>query len=111
MDRRVLVFLVMAAILAVQAMADESEVNQHGVGSENKDEGNGVVAGEADRPASSPSESSGDEYPEIRRMGKHHSDKSVAGGGVIIGGLVTAIFAALFCYIRVTRRKDGLGGQ
>lgn len=43
----------------------------------------------------------------IRRLGKHHStDKSVAGGGVIIGGLVTAIFAAVFCYIRVTRRKD-----
>ncbi|KAG6416946.1 hypothetical protein SASPL_124387 [Salvia splendens] len=39
--------------------------------------------------------------------GKHHSsDKSVAGGGVIIGGLVTAIFAAVYCYIRVTRRKQ-----
>lgn len=38
----------------------------------------------------------------------HHSDKSVAGGGVIIGGLVTAIFAAVYCYIRVTRKRvDG----
>nr|GMD36900.1 uncharacterized protein LOC109155742 [Ipomoea batatas] len=35
----------------------------------------------------------------------HHSDKSVAGGGVIIGGLVTAIFAAVYCYIRVTRKR------
>lgn len=43
---------------------------------------------------------------ESRKIGKHHSsDKSVAGGGVIIGGLVTAIFAAVYCYIRVTRRK------
>lgn len=45
---------------------------------------------------------------EIRRLGKHHADKSVAGGGVIIGGLVTAIFAAVFCYIRVTRKRDGI---
>ncbi|OIT07260.1 hypothetical protein A4A49_14708 [Nicotiana attenuata] len=37
----------------------------------------------------------------------HHSDKSVAGGGVIIGGLVTAIFAVVYCYIRVTRKRDG----
>lgn len=36
----------------------------------------------------------------------HHSDKSVAGGGVIIGGLVTVIFAAVYCYIRVTRKRD-----
>ncbi|MED6183510.1 hypothetical protein PIB30_038439 [Stylosanthes scabra] len=44
----------------------------------------------------------------IRRLGKHHSttDKSVAGGGVILGGLVTATFAAVFCYIRVTRKRD-----
>ncbi|GFS36733.1 RING/U-box superfamily protein [Actinidia rufa] len=47
------------------------------------------------------------EAPEIGRLGKHHSsDKSVAGGGVIIGGLATAIFAAVYCYIRVTRRRD-----
>lgn len=46
------------------------------------------------------------EAPANRRLGKHHSDKSVAGGGVIIGGLVTAVFAAVFCYIRVTRRRN-----
>lgn len=46
------------------------------------------------------------EAPEYRRLGKHRSsDKSVAGGGVIIGGLVTAIFAAVFSYIRVTRKR------
>ena len=45
--------------------------------------------------------------PSALEIGKRHSsDKSVAGGGVIIGGLVTAIFAAVYCYIRVTRRKQ-----
>jgi len=48
------------------------------------------------------------EAPGIRRLGKHHStDKSVAGGGVILGGLVTVTFAAVFCYIRVTRKSVG----
>ncbi|CAI9780111.1 unnamed protein product [Fraxinus pennsylvanica] len=36
----------------------------------------------------------------------HHSiDKSVAGGGVILGGLATAFLVAVFCYIRATGRK------
>ncbi|KAF3650247.1 putative xyloglucan endotransglucosylase/hydrolase protein 9 [Capsicum annuum] len=47
------------------------------------------------------------EAPESMETKHHHSDKSVAGGGVIIGGLVTAIFAAVYCYIRVTRKRDG----
>lgn len=52
------------------------------------------------------------EGPDIRRMGKHHHSHSsdVAGGGVIIGGLVTATFAVVFCYLRVTRKKDGGDG-
>ncbi|KAL8478364.1 hypothetical protein ACS0TY_030323 [Phlomoides rotata] len=38
--------------------------------------------------------------------GKHHSsDKSMAGGGVILGGLLTATFAVVYGYIRVTRKK------
>ncbi|CAJ2660380.1 unnamed protein product [Trifolium pratense] len=49
------------------------------------------------------------EGPDIRRMGKHHSS-DMAGGGVIIGGLVTATFAVVFCYLRVTRKKDDGGG-
>jgi hypothetical protein len=48
------------------------------------------------------------EGPDIRRMGKHHSS-DMAGGGVIIGGLVTATFAVVFCYLRVTRKKDDGG--
>ncbi|KAL6967702.1 hypothetical protein U1Q18_033509 [Sarracenia purpurea var. burkii] len=44
---------------------------------------------------------------EIGRLEKRHSsDKSVAGGGVIIGGLSTAIFTVVYCYIQVTRRRD-----
>ncbi|KAK3445187.1 uncharacterized protein LOC104433073 [Eucalyptus grandis] len=37
---------------------------------------------------------------------KHHSsaDKSVAGGGVILGGLATTFLVAVFCYIRATGR-------
>lgn len=55
---------------------------------------------------------SGAEAPEsnnILKMRHHHNaDKSVAGGGVIIGGLVTAIFAAVYCYIRVTRKTENM---
>lgn len=36
---------------------------------------------------------------------RHSSDKSAAGGDVILGGFATALVAAIFCYIRVTRRK------
>lgn len=37
---------------------------------------------------------------------RHHSsmDKSVAGGGVILGGLATTFLVAVFCYIRATGR-------
>ncbi|CAN6574342.1 unnamed protein product [Malus baccata var. baccata] len=47
------------------------------------------------------------EAPTFRRLGpaEKKADKSVAGGGIIIGGLVTTIFAAVFCYIRVTRKR------
>ncbi|KAL4382930.1 hypothetical protein GQ457_15G002700 [Hibiscus cannabinus] len=67
------------------------------------------AAGEAGGPAGSSRETTEAEPPEMRRFGKHHlSDKSVAAGGVIVGGLVTAIFVAVFAYIRVTRRRDGV---
>ncbi|KAK9290832.1 hypothetical protein L1049_009010 [Liquidambar formosana] len=37
----------------------------------------------------------------------HHSmDKSVAGGGVILGGLATTFLVAVFCYIRATGRGN-----
>ncbi|XP_034694945.1 uncharacterized protein LOC117921222 [Vitis riparia] len=38
---------------------------------------------------------------------QHHSmDKSIAGGGVILGGLATTFLVAVFCYIRATGRKN-----
>ncbi|QCD87882.1 hypothetical protein DEO72_LG3g2422 [Vigna unguiculata] len=80
----------------------QTQVQLHHQKIENKVEVSGVTQHEP-----SPEENKSAEAPQIRRLGKHHStDKSVAGGGVIIGGLVTAIFAAVFCYIRVTRRRD-----
>lgn len=36
--------------------------------------------------------------------GHHSLDKSVAGGGVILGGLATTFLVAVFCYIRATGR-------
>ncbi|WRX15991.1 hypothetical protein QQP08_008478 [Theobroma cacao] len=94
-------------------MADKSELNPSEIKAHNEDEPGWVFPREADEPAATPAESSnetrGADAPEIRRLGKHHlSDKSVAGGGVIIGGLVTAIFAAVFAYIRVTRKRAGV---
>ncbi|KAJ1700799.1 hypothetical protein LUZ63_000578 [Rhynchospora breviuscula] len=32
-------------------------------------------------------------------------DKSFAGGKIIVGGLALAILVAVFCYIRITRRR------
>lgn len=45
--------------------------------------------------------------PENSGNRKHHKafDKSIAGGEIILGGLATAILAAVFCYIRVTRQR------
>ena len=109
----VLVSLVLVEVLLVHAMGDTSEVKPAEIKVHNEDEPGWVVPREADEPAASPSESSQEtreaEAPEIRRLGKHHlSNKSAAGGGVIIGGLVTAILAVVFAYIRVTRKRDGV---
>ncbi|KAB5560503.1 hypothetical protein DKX38_005460 [Salix brachista] len=41
--------------------------------------------------------------PGIRRIARHHSDKSEAGGDVVLGGFLVAIIAVVLCYIRVTR--------
>uniref|UniRef100_A0A1D1XKG0 Transforming growth factor beta receptor type 3 n=1 Tax=Anthurium amnicola TaxID=1678845 RepID=A0A1D1XKG0_9ARAE len=42
---------------------------------------------------------------------RRHRDRSVAGADVILGGLATALLATIFCYIRVTRRREGQGNQ
>ncbi|XVE66291.1 hypothetical protein DITRI_Ditri08aG0068800 [Diplodiscus trichospermus] len=109
----VLVSLVLVEVLLVHAMGDKSDVKPSEIRVLNEDKPGWMVPREADVPVASPAESSHEtreaEAPEIRRLGKHHlTDKSVAGGGVIIGGLVTVIFAAVFAYIRVTRKRDGV---
>ncbi|KAL6136827.1 hypothetical protein ACLB2K_062122 [Fragaria x ananassa] len=119
MARVGLVWLVLlAGILVVQAMAEKYELNPTEVKPKNEvlaahsdsDSGSGSDQSSvsvAEEPSHSMEESQVAEGPSIRKLGssKHHQDKSVAGGGVIIGGLVTAIFAAVFCYIRVTRKR------
>lgn len=70
-------------------------------------------------PRSAPSPTTTSETPETREsvsileqeihIKKHHHsmDKSVAGGGVILGGLATTFLVAVFCYIRATARHKG----
>lgn len=96
MSRSVLYCLLLAGFFTIQAMANRSD----------QPDLNPTIR-VADPPLDGAELSPGAAAPEIRRLGKHHSssDKSVAGGGVIIGGLATAIFAAVFCYIRVTRKR------
>ncbi|KAL5731057.1 hypothetical protein ACHQM5_003818 [Ranunculus cassubicifolius] len=54
---------------------------------------------------SEPAEGPGGEE-ERSKASHHHPTGEFAGGGVILGGLATAFFAAVFCYIRVTRKQD-----
>ncbi|GFQ05317.1 hypothetical protein PHJA_002675800 [Phtheirospermum japonicum] len=65
--------------------------------------------GEFSREMSASGEESGPISQEHVMKINHHNhrrvDKSVAGGGVILGGLATAFLVAVFCYIRATRRK------
>ncbi|KAH0779177.1 hypothetical protein KY290_005604 [Solanum tuberosum] len=42
---------------------------------------------------------------EIEKKHHHSVDKSICGGGVILGGLATIFLVAIVCYIRVTRRR------
>ncbi|EXB58581.1 hypothetical protein L484_008734 [Morus notabilis] len=112
MARIYLLGLILVGILVIQTLAAKSELNPA------DQVQSGARSRVADQPVSSAEERSEGkeasddeneaEAPAIRRLGKHHSDKSMAGGGVIIGGLVTAIFAAVFCYIRVTRKRNSV---
>ncbi|KAJ4970503.1 hypothetical protein NE237_003602 [Protea cynaroides] len=40
------------------------------------------------------------------RNRKHHSDKSIAGGGIILGGLAATFVVSVIRYLRVTRKRD-----
>ncbi|CAK9135461.1 unnamed protein product [Ilex paraguariensis] len=47
-----------------------------------------------------------------RLVTRHHSsDKSMAGGDVILGGFATAVVASIVCYIRVTRRNQHVNAE
>ncbi|CAN0863574.1 hypothetical protein LINGRAHAP2_LOCUS8728 [Linum grandiflorum] len=46
------------------------------------------------------------EAEERKEQRKRHIDKPVAGGGFILGGFIAALCMAVFCYIRVTRKRD-----
>ncbi|XP_059306494.1 uncharacterized protein LOC132057931 [Lycium ferocissimum] len=48
------------------------------------------------------------DHDEIKMKHHHSVDKSIFGGGVILGGLATTFFVAIFCYIRATRRKSNV---
>ncbi|MCD7452971.1 hypothetical protein HAX54_019029 [Datura stramonium] len=52
-----------------------------------------------------------DDDDEIKIKHHHSVDKSIFGGGVILGGLATTFFVAIFCYIRATRRKSNIVEQ
>lgn len=62
--------------------------------------------------SSSGQENETSQVEEIKIGHHHHSfDKSVAGGGVILGGLATAFLVAVVCYIRATGRKNAEPGS
>ncbi|KAJ8549682.1 hypothetical protein K7X08_033389 [Anisodus acutangulus] len=49
----------------------------------------------------------GDQAQAVTHIRTHHSfNKSMAGGDLILGGFATALIASIFCYIRVTRRRN-----
>lgn len=52
-----------------------------------------------------------EEEMEANHHRRHPIDRSVAGGGVIVGGLATAFLVAVFCYIQATRRKSAEPGS
>lgn len=59
-------------------------------------------------PEGSTNSEASNEQEEEFYLKKHHNrslDKSVAGGGVILGGLATVFMVAVFCYVRATRRS------
>ncbi|KAI8011447.1 hypothetical protein LOK49_LG06G01519 [Camellia lanceoleosa] len=113
MKKLVLVLMVLPQFFLVQANAvrsDGSELNPpklmvgHPI-AEPPSWGAGADSSSSD----GKTESSVAQAPVIRRLREKHrlSDRSVAGGGVILGGFFTAMFAAIYCYIRVTRTSYG----
>ncbi|KAM1010417.1 hypothetical protein ACFX2C_045899 [Malus domestica] len=108
MARLGLICLVLAGFLLVSAIATQKSDD---LGRDT--DHSASIAAEPSSDCESMEEGVVAESPSLRRLGpaeksEKKADKSVAGGGIIIGGLVTTIFAAVFCYIRVTRRRSGV---
>lgn len=80
------------------SVAPQSEVIKHST----KETGS---LGQANSSEPNNEENASIEAERIYLTKRHHSvDKSVAGGGVILGGLATMFLVAVFCYIRATGR-------
>ncbi|CAA3007488.1 uncharacterized protein LOC111386977 [Olea europaea subsp. europaea] len=108
MARFHLVFLLLlATIFIIHAMDASLSANAEEQNPQKLKLGGRTLFEKQQKHIADPPEINERESSEAEAPVKHHSssDKSVAGGGVIIGGLVTAIFAAVYCYIRVTRRR------
>ncbi|ONK74682.1 uncharacterized protein A4U43_C03F9060 [Asparagus officinalis] len=104
MARRLLVCLVIANFIATLATARPLLMMVHTTALELHSHG------KAHPPSSSSPlnfyESGIAHSPEKAMLAKHQPfDRSIAGAEVILGGLATTIFAAIFCYIRVTRQR------
>ncbi|XWS18258.1 hypothetical protein CRYUN_Cryun32bG0028100 [Craigia yunnanensis] len=70
-------------------------------------DGSSLIPPEAGRDADPPDIEIIAEGPVIRAIGKHYSsDKSAAGGDVILGGFVMVMAVAVVCYLRVTRSQE-----
>ncbi|KAL7092590.1 hypothetical protein ACP275_12G172900 [Erythranthe tilingii] len=63
---------------------------------------NADVSGEENGPSAAAAQ---EQMLKINHRNHHGVDKSIAGGGVILGGLATTFLVAVFCYIRATGRK------
>ncbi|KAF0905161.1 hypothetical protein E2562_000957 [Oryza meyeriana var. granulata] len=111
---RLLLFCLVSSQLAMTAVMGRPFPVFYGAG------GGGTPMSIADAPSSSSSGAGGGGYLHVYSllessfaespMSSHHRnhspfDRKFAGGKVILGGLAAAIFAAVFCYIRITRRK------
>ncbi|GFP86289.1 hypothetical protein PHJA_000772700 [Phtheirospermum japonicum] len=103
--------LVKAHLILAEAPYSARKLGKH-------DLGNSKVNASSPSPSPSPSEaykgeeSGAAEQEQVLEHHHHHHyhhssiDKSIAGGGVIIGVLAIIFLAAVFCYIRATRRES-----
>lgn len=106
MAPQILFCLVAASILATLATARPFAVMSHTTAIELHGHRGGAHPPSAHLPSDGMGSGTGG-TPEAAVHARHRPfDRSIAGAEVILGGLATATFAAIFCYIRVTRQRD-----